>query len=137
MLNEKLHDRIISTADEYHLSAEDYWTQVVDLKPEGNEELDFEFRRLVRAALVFYSRAYLELDMVETDDSQDLEDLLDIVLDQVPEFRDFFAKNDVMYAFGEDTGINLSRLFSVAEAVRTMLLEQSNQLAASLNSRFS
>lgn len=136
MINEKLHDRIISTADEYHMSGEDYWSQVVDLKPEGNAELDFEFRRLLRAAMVFYSRAYLELDMIETDDSQDLEDLLEVILDQVPEFAEFFDKNDVIDAFKEEGGASLSRLFSVAEAVRTMLLEQSTQLAASLNGRF-
>jgi hypothetical protein len=135
MINEALRDRIISAADEYHLIAEDQWNQVIDLKPE-DEELEFEFRRLVRAAIRFYARAYLVLDMIETDEEQDADDLLDIVAEQVPEFDEFFRKNDVIATIDEESGAPLSRVFAAAEAVRSMLLERSNQLAASLAARF-
>jgi hypothetical protein len=135
MINQALQERIISTADDYHVVAEDQWNQVIDLKPE-NEELEFEFRRLVRAALRFYARALLMLDMIETDDEQQLEDLLEIVVEQIPEFAEFFEKNDVVAALDEDANVTLSRVFAIAEAVRSLLLERSNQLAASLATRF-
>src|SRR5688500_5162313 len=135
MPNQELHERIISTADEYHLTAEDHWNELIDLKPDS-EELEFDFRRLVRAALRFYARAYLELDMIETDDAQDVEDMLEVIAEQVPEFDDFFQRNDVIAALDEEGPVTLSRLFAVAEAVRTMLLERSTQLAASLATRF-
>lgn len=135
MLNEALLERIIATADDYHVVAEDQWNQVIDLKPE-NDELAFEFRRIVRAALRFYARAYLVLDMIETDDEQDLDDLLEIVADQVPEFDEFFRRNDVVSILDEDAEQNLSRIFAIAESVRSLLLERSTQLAASLQARF-
>jgi hypothetical protein len=135
MLNEALHDRIISAADEYHASAEEQWDQVIELKPE-NDELEFEFRRLTRTALRYYARALLVLDMIETDDTQDLEELLEVVEEQVPEFAEFFEKNDVLAVLDEDAQTNLSRVFAIAESVRSLLLERSTQLAASLQSRF-
>lgn len=136
MLNQVLQQRIIETADEYHYIAEDQWAQAIELQPE-NEEAEFEFRRLVRAALQFYTRAYLALDMVETDAEQELEELLEIVLEQQDELRQFFQQNNVLEILNEESGANLSQMFSVAEAVRSYLLERSNQLAATLGSRFS
>jgi hypothetical protein len=135
MINQALLERIIRAADEYHLIAEDQWSQVIDLTPE-NEDLDFEFRRLVRAALRYYARAYLVLDMIETVDEQEVEDLLEIVGEQVPEFEEFFQKNDVIASLDEESPVTLSRVFAIAEAVRSLLLERSNQLAASLAGRF-
>ena len=135
MINEALYDRIIGAADEYHETAEEQWAQVIDLKPE-NDELEFEFRRLVRTAIRYYARAFLVLDMIETDDVQDLEDVLEIVLEQVPEFSEFFEKNDVLAMLDEDAQANLSRVFAIAESVRSLLLERSTQLAASLQARF-
>jgi hypothetical protein len=135
MINQALLERIIRAADEYHMIAEDQWSQVIDLTPE-NEDLDFEFRRLVRAALRYYARAYLVLDMIETVDEQEVEDLLEIVGEQVPEFEEFFQKNDVIASLDEESPVTLSRVFAIAEAVRSLLLERSNQLAASLAGRF-
>lgn len=131
----ELHERIISTADEYHMTAEDHWSQLIDLRPDS-EEIDFDFRRLARAALRFYARAYLALDMIETDDAQDVEEMLEVIAEQVPEFDDFFRKNDVIAVLDEEGPTTLSRLFAVTESVRTMLLERSTQLAASLATRF-
>lgn len=133
--NEVLRRRIIETADEYHAIAEDQWQQAIDLEPESDEAA-FEFRRLIRAALTFYMRAYLALDMIETDAEQLLEDLLEIVAEQQPTLGEFFAQNDVASVLDEDAATNLSHVFSVAEALRTALLEGSNQLAATLGSRF-
>jgi uncharacterized protein YdiU (UPF0061 family) len=135
MLNNVLQQRIIETADEYHNVAEDQWQQAIDLEPES-EEVGFEFRRLIRAALQFYMRAYLALDMIETDDEQMLEDLLEIITEQQPELAEFFAKNNVAEVLDEDAATNLSQVFAVAEAMRTALLESSNQLAATLGTRF-
>jgi hypothetical protein len=135
MINQALLERIIRAADEYHMIAEDQWSQVIDLTPE-NGDLDFEFRRLVRAALRYYARAYLVLDMIETVDEQEVEDLLEIVGEQVPEFEEFFQKNDVIASLDEESPVTLSRVFAIAEAVRSLLLERSNQLAASLAGRF-
>ena len=135
MLNQALHDRIVRTADEYHVIAEDHWAQLIELKPD-NDDLEFEFRRLARAALHFYARAFLALDMVETDDAQELDDLLEIVAEQVPEVRDFFDKNDVSTSLDEESNTSISRVFAVAEALRSLLLERSNALAASLGTRF-
>jgi len=36
----------------------------------------------------------------------------------------------------EESEMNISRVFAVAESVRTLLLQHSNQLAASLDARF-
>ena len=133
--NELLQRRIIETADEYHAIAEDQWGQAIDLEPESDDAI-FEFRRLVRAALTYYTRAYLTLDMIETDSEQELEDLLDIVTEQQPELGAFFAQNSVVEVLNEEAETNLSQVFAVAEALRTALLEGSNQLAATLGSRF-
>ncbi|MBS1912970.1 MAG: hypothetical protein JST22_13370 [Bacteroidetes bacterium] len=130
-----LQQRIIETADEYHYIAEDQWSRVADLDP-TNDELVFEFRRLIRAALVFYIRAYLELDLIETDGEQQLEDLYEIVCEQQPELAEFFEQNNMLDVLGEESHANLSQLFSVAEAMRTVLLDRSNQLAATLGTRF-
>lgn len=135
MLNQVLQQRIIETADEYHYIAEDQWAQAIELQPE-NEDAEFEFRRLVRAALQFYARAYLALDMVETDAEQEPEELLEIVLEQQQDLRQFFQQNNALEILNEDSNANLSQMFSVAEAVRGYLLERSNQLAATLGSRF-
>jgi hypothetical protein len=130
-----LHKRIIETADEFHFIAEDQWQQAIDLEPESDEAA-FEFRRLIRAALQFYIRAYLALDMIETDDEQLVEDLLEVVAEQQPELGEFFAQNNVAGVLDETADTNLSHVFAVAEAVRTALLESSTQLAATLNRRF-
>ncbi len=135
-LNTALQQRIIDTADEYHYIAEDQWNQVVDLKPEVAED-EFEFRRLVRAALQFYSRAYLALLLVESDSEQQLEELLEIVLENEPELAEFAEANNAMLVLEEDGTSHLSHLFSIAEAVRSVLLERSNALAATLGTRFS
>ena len=135
MLESALRQRIIETADEYHFIAEDQWAQVVDLEPTDDEAV-FEFRRLVRAALVFYMRAFLVLDMVETDDEQELEDLMTIFVETEPEIGEFLEKNDASAVLHEDSQVPISRVFALAEALRSMLLERSTQLAASLDSRF-
>lgn len=134
-LNAALQQRIIETADEYHYIGEDQWQAAIDLAPE-NDEAAFEFRRLVRAALVFYMRACLVLDMIETDGEQQLEDLLEIVSEQQPELAEFFERNNVASVLDEDAEVNLSQVFAVAEAMRTALLDRSNQLAATLGTRF-
>lgn len=131
----ELQRRIIEDADEFHFTAEEQWKRGIELEPTDEESL-FEFLRLVRNALRFYARAYLVLDMVETDDEQDLEDLLEIVGDQQEEFADFFRKNDVFLALSEERASDFSRIFSVAESVRALLLQRSNELAATLHSRF-
>ena len=95
-----------------------------------------EFLRLVRAALLYYIRAYLVLDMIETDDSQGLEELFEIVGEQNEELAEFFKKNDVVRVLDEDENADFSRIFSTAEPVRAMLLQHSNQLAATLHTRF-
>jgi hypothetical protein len=102
-LTEALHQRIISTADEYHFIAEDQWAQAIDLAPE-TEDAGFELRRLIRAALMFYTRALLVLDMVETDEEQQLEELLDIATEQKPELGEFIEKNNVFTVLDEDEG---------------------------------
>lgn len=134
-LNKALQQRIIDTADEYHYIAEDQWSQVVDLKPEVEED-ELEFRRLVRAALQFYSRAYLALLLVETDPEQQLEDLLEIVLENEPELAGLMQTNQAFEVLDEDGTSHLSHLFSVAEALRSVLLERSNALASTLEKRF-
>jgi len=136
MLNQVLQQRIIETADEYHYIAEDQWSQAIELQPES-EEAEFEFRRLVRAALLFYTRAYLALDMVETDAEQELEELLEIVLEHQEDLRRFFEQNSVLALLSEEANTNLSQVFAVAETLRGYLLERSNQLAATLGTRFS
>ena len=134
-LNAVLQQRIIETADEYHYIAEDQWATAIDLQPE-TEEAGFEFRRLVRAALQYYLRAYLVLDMIETDGEQQLEDLLEIVAEQQPELAEFFAQNQVTSVLDEDAESHLSKVFAVAEAMRNAVLDRSNQLAATLEARF-
>ncbi len=134
-INRALQQRIIDTADEYHYIAEDHWSQAVDLKPEGEED-EFEFRRIARVALQFYARAYLVLQMVETDPEQQVEDLLEIIAESEPDTAEFIGKNDVMAVVDEEGNSNLSHLFAIAEAVRSMLLERSNVLAATLGTRF-
>lgn len=135
MENEDLRQRIIESADEYHLIGEDQWKQAIDLEP-TDEESVFEFLRLVRAALLYYARAYLVLDMVETDDGQGLEHLLEIIGEQEEEFADFFEKNEVEQTLDEDGNADFSRVFSIGESVRALLLQHSNQLAATLHQRF-
>lgn len=132
----ELQQRIIETADEYHFTAEDQWSQALELEPTDDESL-FEFLRLARTALRFYLRAYLVLDLIETDDEQDLEDLLELVAEEEQELADFFQKNHVAEVLNEEGGYEFSRLFSIAESVRAVLLQRSNDLAATLNSRFS
>lgn len=131
----ELRNKIIETADEYHFTAEDQWKQAIELEP-TDEESVFEFVRLVRAALRFYARAFLILEMVETDDEQQLEDLLEIVVEQQPEFARFFLQNDVINVLDEEVKYDFSRIFSVAESVRALLLQNSNELAATLHQRF-
>ena len=127
--------RILQAADEYHLIAEDQWAQAIDLAPES-EEAEFEFRRLIRAALQFYMRALLVVWLVETDDLQQLEDLFDVMGDLEPELTEFMEKNDAMAILDEESDAHLSRVFTVAEALRTLILHRSTQLAATLNNRF-
>ena len=127
--------RIIETADEYHFTGEHQWNQAIELEPIDEQSL-FEFRRLIRAALLFYARAYLILDMVETDEEQSLEDLMEIIVEERKEIRDFFSTNDVASTLAEEGSAEFSRIFSVAEAARSMLLQHSNQLAATLLARF-
>ena len=135
MENEDLRQRIIESADEYHFVGEDQWSKAIELEP-TDEESVFEFLRLVRAALLYYARAYLVLDMVETDDSQGLENLLELVGEQEEEFADFFEKNEVEQTLDEDGNADFSRVFSIGESVRALLLQHSNQLAATLHQRF-
>jgi|GEM_PF-2055115 len=135
MLNNALQQRIIETADQYHYIAEEQWAQAIELQPES-EEAGYEFRRLIRAALLCYARAYLSLDLIETDDEQELEDLLEIVAEQQPEFAEFFEKNDVLAVLDPDSDSHLSQVFAVAEAIRTILLDRSGQLAATIGTRF-
>ena len=130
-----LKQRIIETADEYHAIAEEQWSQAVDLEP-SNDEAEFEFRRLLRAAMLYYCRACLVLAMVESDAEQELEDLLEVVAEQDAEIDLFFRQNHVAEVLDEESETNLSRVFAVAESLRTMLLQHSNQLAASLDARF-
>ena len=127
--------RVIETADQYHFTAEDQWNRAIELEPTDDESI-FEFLRLVRTSLRFYARAYLVLDMVETDDEQDLEELLEIVGEQEKEFAEFFRKNDVMSALDEEMKSDFSRMFSVAESIRALLLQHSNELAATLHNRY-
>jgi hypothetical protein len=136
MINQVLQQRIIETADEYHYIAEDQWAQAIDLAPES-EDAGFEFRRLIRAALQFYARAFLALDLTETDAEQELEELFEIIGETHQDLADFFEKNDVIATLYEDATTNLSQVFSVAEAVRGYLLESSTRLAATLGTRFS
>lgn len=135
MKNDEIYQRIIESADEYHLVGEEQWALAVDLEP-VDDETEFEFRRLLRAALRFYARAYLVLEMVETSDDQQLEDVLEIVGENEPEFEEFFAKNEIHAVLDEDSTATMSRVFAVAEALRNILLERSNKLAASLGARF-
>lgn len=135
MQDREFAQRIIETADEYHFTAEEQWQQVIELEPTDEESL-FEFKRLVRAALLFYARAYLILDMMETDEHQSLEDLLEIIGENQEEIEKFFKENNVIATLDEEGDAEFSRLFSVAEAVRSILLQHSGQLAATLHSRF-
>lgn len=135
MDNAALRQRIIESADEYHLIGEDQWNVAIELEPTDDESV-FEFLRVVRAALLYYARAYLVLDMVETDDGQDLETLLELIGEQEEEFAEFFRKNDVEQVLAEDGSADFSRIFSIGESVRAVLLQHSNQLAATLHQRF-
>ncbi|KXK52725.1 MAG: hypothetical protein IPM61_02595 [Chlorobi bacterium] len=135
MNTDNLKQHIIETADEYHAIAEEQWAQAVDIDTDSNE-VAFEFRRLIRAATLYYCRACLILAMVGTDAEQELEDLLEIVAEQDDEIDVFFRQNRVAEVLDEESQMNLSRVFAVAESVRTLLLQHSNQLAASLDARF-
>lgn len=135
MLNQVLQQRIIETADEYHYIAEDQWAQAIELAPE-TDEAAYEFRRLIRAALQFYGRAFLALDLTETDAEQEFEDIFDIIAEGHPELTEFFQQNAVIETLDQEADTNLSQVFSVAEAVRSYLLERSNRLAATLGTRF-
>ena len=131
----QLQRRIIDDADKYHFIAEEQWKAASELEPTDDESF-FEFLRLVRAGLRFYIRAYLVLDMIETDDEQDLEELLEIVCEENPELAELVAKNDVVGVLNEEAVSDYSRSFSVAESMRAFLLQHSNQLAATLHRRF-
>jgi hypothetical protein len=130
-----LQKRIIETADEYHFIAEGQWSEAIDLAPE-TEDASFEFRRLLRAALMYYARALLMLDMVETDEEQQFEDVLGIAEEQQPDLAEFIEKNNVYGVLDEDAETHLSQVFATAEALRGMLLQISTQLAATLGGRF-
>lgn len=134
-MNDVLRQRIIESADEYHVIAEDQWEQATGLEG-GDAESIFEFRRLIRAALRYYTRAYLVLEMIETDDEQQLEDLLELVEEQEPELAQFIQQNDILATLDEDSETTVARVFTVAESLRMVLLERSNQLAASIGTRF-
>lgn len=127
--------RIIDDADNFHFVGEEQWNRAIELEP-TDEDSVFEFLRLVRTALRFYARAYLVLDMVETDDEQDLEDLLEIIGEQQEELSEFFRKNDVANVLSEEGSSDFSRIFAVGESVRALLLGRSNELAATLHHRF-
>jgi hypothetical protein len=131
----ELKKRVLRSADEYHAIAEDQWAQAIDLAPES-EDAEFEFRRLIRAALQFYLRALLVVWLVETDEFQQLEDLIDVMGDLEPELTEFLEKNDAVAILDEESMVPLSRVFTVAEALRTLILHRSTQLAATLNNRF-
>lgn len=135
MKDREFAERVIRAADEYYFIGEEQWGRAIEMEP-GDEEALFEFRRLIRAALLFYVRSYLVLDLIESDDEQDLEDLLDIVYEQEPKIAEFAEKNGVTQVIAEESSDEFSRLFSVAEALRTLILQQAGQLAASLPTRF-
>ena len=135
MNDREFAERVVRIADEYHYIAEEQWRQLIDIKPTDEESL-FEFRRITRAALLYYLRSYLVLDLVETDDDQELEDLLEIVCEQEEKIAEFVKKNDVPATIDEESDAEYSRLFSVAEAIRTLLMQSAAGLAASLPSRF-
>lgn len=135
MEDREFAERIIRTADEYYFIAEEQWGKAIELEP-ADEETLYEFRRLIRVALTFYIRSYLVLDLVESDDEQDLEDLLEIIFDQEEEIADFARKNGAAEVLAEESTAEYSRLFAVAEALRTLILQQAGQLAASLPARF-
>lgn len=126
-----LQQKVIETADQYHFTAEEQWEQATNVDP-VNDELAFEFRRLVRAALLFYARACLALEMIETDDEQSLEEVLEIASESEPELENLIEQNNGLDVLDEESEGTLSQLFSVAEAIRSLLLQRSNQLAASL-----
>ena len=135
MQDREFAERIIRTADEYYFIAEEQWGKAIELEP-ADEETLYEFRRLIRVALTFYIRSYLVLDLMESDDEQDLEDLLEIIFDQEEEIADFARKNGATEVLAEESTAEYSRLFAVAEALRTLILQQAGQLAASLPARF-
>ena len=134
-IEEALKKRIIEIADEYHLIAEEQWVRAIDLQPES-EDANYEFRRLIRAALQFYIRAFLQLSMVESDDEQELEELSEIASEIEPQLCDLIEKNHATSVLDDESDAHLSRVFALAEALRSMLLQLSNQLAASLATRF-
>lgn len=135
MNDREFAERIVRIADEYHYIAEDQWSQLIDIEPTDEESL-YEFRRIARAALLYNVRSYLVLDLVETDDDQELEDLLEVVQEQEEKIAEFMEKNDVLATINEESSAEYSRLFSVAEAMRTLLMQTASGLAASLPSRF-
>ncbi len=135
MEDREFAERVIRTADEYYFIAEEQWGKAIELEP-ADEETLYEFRRLIRVALAFYTRSWLVLDLVETDDEQDLEELLEILFDQEQEIADFARKNNALEVLAEESSAEYSRLFAVAEALRTLILQQAGQLAASLPTRF-
>jgi hypothetical protein len=127
--------RVVETADEYHFIAEEQWSQAADVEPVNDETL-FEFRRLIRAAIQFYARAHLQLNMKETDDSQSVEDLLEILAEEDGEVAEFLEKNRALDVLDEESTSSYTKIFSIAEAMRSLLLQSSDQLAASLPGRF-
>ncbi len=135
MKDREFAERIVRIADEYYYIAENQWSQLIDIEPVDEDSL-FEFRRITRAALLYYVRSYLVLDLVETDDDQELEDLLEIVQEQERKIAEFMEKNNVLATIHEESEAEYSRLFSVAEAMRTLLMQTSSGLAASLPARF-
>lgn len=130
-----IHKKILTTADEYHIIAEEQWRLLTELDP-INEELVFEFKRLSRASLMFYCRAYLILDLIETDEEQTLEELLEISSENMPELEDYITHNKVLEILNVDLNENISKVFACTEVARTLLLERSNNAAGTLFERF-
>ena len=127
--------RIITTADEYHFTAESEWEHAVALDPTEGASFE-EFQLSIRTALHFYARSYLILEMIETSEDQSLEDLIEIITDEDEEFNDFVIKNKAAeILFGEEEN-DFTRLFAVAEAIRSYLMGRSAEMAATLHKRF-
>lgn len=131
MDNREFAERIIVTADEYYFTAEEEWKKAGELEPQDDETL-FEFRRLVRNTVRFHIRALLVIDMVETDDDQSFEDLLEIVTEREELLEELVRTNDALAVLDEESSAEYSRLFAVAEAIRSFLLQTSAARAAAL-----
>ena len=131
MENREFAERIIRTADEYYYTAEEQWKHAGEIEPTSDETL-FEFRRLIRNSMRFHLRALLVIDMVESDDDQSLEDLLEIVTEREEKLLELVEKNKAFEVLDEESTTEFSRLFAVAEAIRSFLLQTSAARAAAL-----